>query len=303
MATGSGKTLMMASLIINLYEKGYRNFIFFVNSTNIIEKTKENFINKTANKYLFSNQINIGEKNNININSITNLNEANNYDINIIFTTIQKLHKDLEKKEKENSSSYEDYKNSKVVLLADESHHLNAMTKSNLSQKEKVEKVAWENSVSKILKANNENLLLEFTATIDLNNKNIKKKYENKILYKYDLAEFRKDGFSKEIKIKLLDMENKYLMLQAVLLSQYRLKISQRNENKLFIKPVILFKENRSIKKSEENQKEFNELIDNLTKQDIEKLFLNKKENDILYKIQNYFIKMKYDLNHLVNEI
>jgi len=47
MATGSGKTLIMAGLILYLYEKGYRNFIFFVNSTNIIEKTKDNFLNPT----------------------------------------------------------------------------------------------------------------------------------------------------------------------------------------------------------------------------------------------------------------
>ena len=39
MATGSGKTLIMASLILYLYEKGYRNFLFFVNSVNIIDKT------------------------------------------------------------------------------------------------------------------------------------------------------------------------------------------------------------------------------------------------------------------------
>ena len=45
MATGSGKTLIMAGLILYLYEKGYRNFLFFVNSTNIIEKTKDNFFN------------------------------------------------------------------------------------------------------------------------------------------------------------------------------------------------------------------------------------------------------------------
>ena len=30
MATGSGKTLIMAGLILYLYEKGYRNFLFFV---------------------------------------------------------------------------------------------------------------------------------------------------------------------------------------------------------------------------------------------------------------------------------
>ncbi len=45
MATGSGKTLIMAANILYLYKLGYRNFIFFVNSTNIIEKTKDNFLN------------------------------------------------------------------------------------------------------------------------------------------------------------------------------------------------------------------------------------------------------------------
>src|SRR5699024_5320001 len=43
MATGSGKTLVMAGLMLYLYEKGYRNFLFFVNSNNIIQKTKDNF--------------------------------------------------------------------------------------------------------------------------------------------------------------------------------------------------------------------------------------------------------------------
>ena len=36
MATGSGKTLIMAGLIVYLYNKGYRNFLFFVNSTYLI---------------------------------------------------------------------------------------------------------------------------------------------------------------------------------------------------------------------------------------------------------------------------
>jgi len=40
MATGSGKTLIMAGLILYLYEQGYRNFLFFVNSNNIIERPK-----------------------------------------------------------------------------------------------------------------------------------------------------------------------------------------------------------------------------------------------------------------------
>jgi len=44
MATGSGKTLIMAANILYLYKLGYRNFIFFVNSVNIIEKTKDNVL-------------------------------------------------------------------------------------------------------------------------------------------------------------------------------------------------------------------------------------------------------------------
>lgn len=43
MATGSGKTVIMAGLILYLYTKGYRNFLFFVNQTNILEKPRRTF--------------------------------------------------------------------------------------------------------------------------------------------------------------------------------------------------------------------------------------------------------------------
>jgi len=57
MATGSGKTVIMAALILYLYTKGYRNFLFFVNQTNVLEKTIDNFINTLSNKYLFNDVI------------------------------------------------------------------------------------------------------------------------------------------------------------------------------------------------------------------------------------------------------
>ncbi len=62
MATGSGKTLIMATNILYLYNLGYRNFIFFVNSTNIIEKTKDNFLNPLSEEYLFAPKIKFGKK-------------------------------------------------------------------------------------------------------------------------------------------------------------------------------------------------------------------------------------------------
>ena len=94
MATGSGKTLIMAGLILYLYEKGYRNFLFFVNSTNIIEKTKDNFLNPLSSKFLFNEPLHIGG-NQVSVTPVANFEGANDRDINICFTTIQKLHSDL----------------------------------------------------------------------------------------------------------------------------------------------------------------------------------------------------------------
>ena len=45
MATGSGKTLIMAGLIAYLYQQGYRNFLFFVNLTTIVQQTRDIFLN------------------------------------------------------------------------------------------------------------------------------------------------------------------------------------------------------------------------------------------------------------------
>ena len=79
MATGSGKTLVMAANIIQLYENGYRNFIFVTHLTNIIKKTKDNFLNNSSenSKYLFSSPLNIQGKE-IFINEINNIPDNNN---------------------------------------------------------------------------------------------------------------------------------------------------------------------------------------------------------------------------------
>ena len=82
MATGSGKTLIMAGLMLHLYKKGYRNFLFFVNSNNIIKKTKDNFLNPQASKYLFHNKIIIDGKE-VFLKEIDNFEEADDQNINI----------------------------------------------------------------------------------------------------------------------------------------------------------------------------------------------------------------------------
>ena len=200
MATGSGKTLIMAGCILHLYEQGYRNFIFFVNSSTIIEKTKDNFLNTLSSKYLFSENIYLKDQN-IKIRSVENFQAVNSDEINILFTTIQGLHTRLNVPS-ENSITYEDFENKDIILMSDEAHHINAETKKGkLTDKDKSDIASWENTVNKIFKKNPNNYLLEFSATVDLENELIKEKYANKLIFDYPLKNFRKDKYSKEVKV------------------------------------------------------------------------------------------------------
>ncbi len=255
MATGSGKTLIMAGLMLHLYQKGYRNFLFFVNSNNIIQKTKDNFLNVQASKYLFNNKIVIGGKE-VLIKEIDNFEEADNQNINLKFTTIQQLHTDLNNT-KENSVTYEDFKDKKLVLIADEAHHLVAGTKSGKLFG------SWEDTVKKIHDSNFENILLEFTATIDTDTAELIKHYQDKVIFKYDLSQFRIDKYSKEINLirSLYDEQDR--IIQAVILNLYRQELA--TSNNINLKPVILFKAKRTIKESEQNKENFHKLIDDFS--------------------------------------
>ena len=179
MATGSGKTLIMAANILYLYEKGYRNFLFFVNSTNIIRKTKDNFLNPLSPKYLFAEKIKFNNKE-IKIREVQNFDEANEEDLNIIFTTIQGLHSDLNLF-KENRTTFEDFKDRKIVLISDEAHHINAWTRNRLGKEEEELKKTWEGTVNSVFNSNYDNVMLEYTATIDLENPNIYEKYKDRV--------------------------------------------------------------------------------------------------------------------------
>ena len=269
MATGSGKTLIMAGLILYLYNEGYRNFLFFVNSTNIIEKTKDNFLNPLSSKFLFSENIRFGTKR-VQVTPVANFEGVNENDINICFTTIQKLHSDLTR-EKENAITYEDFKDKKIVLIADEAHHINVSTKAQRD----LEELNWENTVERIFRQNEDNLLLEFTATLDYAHKNIANKYRNKVLFRYDLKQFRNDGYSKDVYIVQSDFEENDRILQALILSQYKQEVAAKH--RINLKPVILFKAQRTIAQSKENKANFHKLIERLSEKDIERI--RKKSN------------------------
>lgn len=317
MATGSGKTMIMAANILYLYKKGYRNFIFFTRLGNIIQKTKDNFLNPGSKKYLFSEKIIIDSKE-VFIKEVDNFEGVNEDDINIVFSTTSLLHTRFNSA-KENLITYEDFADKKIVLIADEAHNLSTETNNRkLKKEEEEEKNSWEKTVLKILNSNIEkdNILLEFTATARLEQEypEVLDKYKDKAIFRYDLKEYRLDGFSKDVRAISIDAKLIERVLVAVIISQYRRKIAEKNE--ISLKPVILFKANRvtpsknaedtrganpKIVVSGEFKEKFHELISNLKTSDL--IILKRIENSTLKQAFNFFENQKITLENIVSEL
>ena len=279
MATGSGKTLLMAAIILEKYHQGERNFIFFVNNDNILTKTRANFLESGSNKYLFADKIVI---NNciVNIREVSDFSDSVDNSINIVFTTIQKLHQDLNTP-RENRLSYEQFEDISVVLLADEAHHLNA----GLNKNEKSENNSWTATIEAIQASAKKSSLFEFTATIDLNDKSIAQKYKKHLLYRYDLKRFRLDKYSKDVLFHLVDSDTNNRMLQGIIISQYRKKVALKNG--LNIKPLVMFK-SQKIKKNQENLNSFLEMLENLNEDNL-KIQRGMAKNGILKSAFDFF--------------
>lgn len=294
MATGSGKTMMMAGLMLYLYKQGYRNFLFFVNMTNIIEKTKDNFLNKSSPKYLFSENIVInGER--IAIREVNSFQDVSDDAINICFTTTQQLHYDLNVP-KENSLTIADFEDKKVVLISDESHHVNTDTKKGKASK--LEENSWEYSVNRVFHSNKDNALIEFTATCDLKDPNVLAKYKDKIIYDYPLSKFRESKYTKDFQNLQTDFDYWERTLQALILSQYRLKLFAEHSHN--IKPVILLKSQR-INDSKDFYEEFLDRLSKLTGDDIASI--NIGINPIISKAFEYFNRKGITFQMLAEEL
>lgn len=312
MATGSGKTLIMAALMLDLYKRGYREFVFFVNSSAIVEKTRDNFCGKASSKYLFSESIIIDSKR-VEVRSVDSFSACDSESINISFSTIQGLHQ-LFTQERENSITLADLKGRKIVLIADEAHHLNTDTKSKLTKAQEIEKQSWEGTIKNALQQNSKNLLLEFSATIP-NDENVLKKYRDKIVYEYALKEFYNDRYSKKIfLVKYESRELEELFLGACILSLFRQFVGR--DSSVYVKPVILFKSG-SIAKSKENEKDFYEFLEKLDSREIERFLQNvdSSGDELLQRAKGYFerafenyavkvaehIKASFDKSYCIN--
>ena len=293
MATGSGKTLVMAALILYYYKQGFRNFIFFVNQNAILGKTQANFINSNHNKYLFKENVVIDGKR-ICIREVDVFSNSND-DIQIKFTTIQKLHNDIYK-ESENALLLSDLQKRDLILIGDEAHHLNASTAKKKKEQTEIEtpsfigelkdcakdddiEKSWETTICNYILGKkgkdgvsyaaeqNRNALLEFTATIPRNDL-IQEKYEDKIITKFELKDFVEAKCTKHIRLVRSNLEQKERVLQALLLNWYRYRIGIDYGIPNF-KPIILFR-SKEIENSKADYQWFLDLCKNVNASDYE---------------------------------
>ncbi|HFC8549065.1 TPA: DEAD/DEAH box helicase family protein [Neisseria lactamica] len=254
MATGAGKTMMMAALILYYFEKGYRHFLFFVNQNNIVDKTENNFIDPAHSKFLFTEKILQGDQV-IPIRKVETFSPHSD-GIEIKFTSIQKLYNDIHT-ERENQTTLADLHKLNLVMLGDEAHHLNAQTKgkkqgeldlekemNDRTSNAEIERKGWEHMVLELLLNKNgnpsENVLLEFTATPP-EKADVQQKYADKIITKFGLKEFLQKGYTKEINLVSSTLNKKERVLHALLFAWYRHQIALKYGIANF-KPVMLFR-------------------------------------------------------------
>ncbi|HGO6987248.1 TPA: DEAD/DEAH box helicase family protein [Neisseria meningitidis] len=281
MATGAGKTMMMAALILYYFEKGYRHFLFFVNQNNIVDKTENNFIGSTHAKFLFTEKILQGDTV-IPIRKVEMFSPHSD-GIEIKFTSIQKLYNDIHT-ERENQTTLADLHKLNLVMLGDEAHHLNAQTKgkkqgeldlekeiNDRTSNAEIERKGWEHMVLELLLNKNgnpsENVLLEFTATLP-ENADVQQKYADKIITKFGLKEFLQKGYTKEINLVSSTLGKKERVLHALLFAWYRHQIALKYGIANF-KPVMLFR-SKTIDESKADYSAFLNWAENVQADDFE---------------------------------
>ncbi|MBQ7691661.1 MAG: DEAD/DEAH box helicase family protein [Muribaculaceae bacterium] len=284
MATGSGKTLIMAGAMLHLYAMGYRNFLFFVDSTNIVEKTRDNFLNQASAKYLFAPRVAV-EGRQVTVQQVENFQGAGRESLNLCLTTIQALHTRMNTA-RENGLTLDDFSDQPVVFISDEAHHLNAATRrgqampSLFGDEEYADEHTrdWETTVTRIFTHDNgvlPNVLLEFTATAELDNEAVAHKYSDKIIYDYPLRRFREDLYSKEVEVVESDLTATDRALQAIIVSQYKRKLFASIGHD--VKPVVLFK-SKDIKHSKSFKTDFAAMLATLHTETVERLRVTARE-------------------------
>ena len=310
MATGSGKTLLMAAKILNLYKKGIRDFLIITPNTPIYQKTINNFT-LDDRRCVFSPET--GLKFSL-VTGDSYKDKTSHYndedDIHVYVFNIQKFferisdkqdeskgqaytHRPLEesywKDEHNNTISFVDFlRKKKLAIITDEAHHY---------QNKKSEEV-----IKELLPE----MVLEYTATAL---EDVKDKKKQKIIYKYSIKEFIGQKYGKKIRAlgyaglverstnQVTDADKKKIILSLLchLVKKQVLKGTKQ-------KPIILLR-SRQVEHSV-NLLDYihNELIED--EQNInEVLETSKHEKAPITKLfWEWFSKIKFDKEKLINE-
>ena len=198
---------------------------------------------------------------------------------------------------KENSLTYDDFENNKVVFISDESHHINSLTKKPTKDEEEAAK-SWEYSVTNALSRNRDSIMLEFTATCDLKDANVLQKYKDKIIFNYPLISFRESGYTKDFQNFATDTDLWTRTLMALVMSEYRRFLFA--DLKLNIKPVVMLK-SKKIDESKSFYDDFFKKVKELTSYEIQNLELVGIEK--LTEAINYFKEKDDTLEFLEQSI
>lgn len=306
MATGSGKTQVLAASMLYLFKaQKKQKFIFFVNSDAIIKKTYDNLTNANSQKYLFNTEGIVIDGNRINIQLVDVFPTVpDQHTIYLKMTSIQKLHGDLTEP-KENTITYESLKDLDIVLLGDEAHHYFSDTKRSKKKLTAAEQAArtWEQTIDTLLQLRKGNRLLGFSATFDLTNDILYHKIKDSIVFQYDLSVFMDEGYSKNVMLLRANEDDETKMLHGILLSQYRKYVAR--DNGINLKPVILFKSN-TIAISLQAHEMLNNLVSQLSvnqlQQIISKGFLTyQKASSIWSKMFSYY--KEQDLTKVIRDL
>jgi type III restriction enzyme len=153
--------------------------------------------------------------------------------------------------------------------------------------------------VQKIFEQNGENLLLEFTATHDFAHPAMVSKYRNKVIFRYDLPEFRNDRFSKDVTLVYSDFDLDERILQALILSQYKQEVAAKY--RINLKPVLLFKAQKTIAQSQENKANFHRIIETLGAKQIAKI--RKSDISIVQRAFRFFEENKINDEQLAERL
>ena len=124
--------------------------------------------------------------------------------------------------------------------------------------------------------------MLEFSATIEYEQSAIREKYQDKLLYRYDFAQFREDGYCKEIgflhspvtqsvddtvRHDGIDPQKRRMIINALVLSEYRKIVFEKILHKK-TNPLVLFKSTKK-ESSKIDREEVIRIIENLSVDDL----------------------------------